>query len=57
MYIPLGYEALFFSQLGVLATNFEQHNSLGNNGFWCRITKGLVAQAKRQWHLCDNRSE
>ena len=28
-----------------------------NNGFWYRITKGLAAQAKRQWQIADNRSQ
>ena len=54
---PIEQEQLFFSQLDTLATNFKQHNSLANNGFWYRITKGLVAQAKRQWQLVDNRSQ
>ena len=53
---PIEQEQLFFSQLDTLATNFEQHKAQGNNGFWYRITKGLVAQAKRQWQLVDNRS-
>jgi erythromycin esterase len=46
-------EAYFFAQLDKLASNFEQHD----NGFWFRISKGLVAQAKRQWQLGDNRSQ
>ncbi|KGJ89063.1 erythromycin esterase family protein [Colwellia psychrerythraea] len=50
-------ETVFFSLLDKLASNFDSHNSLGNNGFWLRISKGLVAQAKRQWQLGDNRSE
>ncbi|GAW95873.1 MULTISPECIES: erythromycin esterase family protein [Colwellia] len=51
--LPLVQETLFFSQLDTLASNFDRHG----NGFWYRITKGLVAQAKRQWQLADNRSE
>ncbi|WP_157829072.1 erythromycin esterase family protein [Colwellia sp. 75C3] len=46
-------EKLFFTQLDKLASNFEQHE----NGFWFRISKGLAAQAKRQWQLGDNRSQ
>ena len=55
--LPMEQEQLFFSQLDTLATNFEKHNLQGNNGFWYRITKGLAAQAKRQWQLVDNRSQ
>jgi erythromycin esterase len=51
--LPLEQEQLFFTLLDKLASNFEQHN----NGFWFRISKGLVAQAKRQWQLGDNRSQ
>lgn len=54
---PLEQESLFFNQLDKLANNFEQHDSLDNNGFWFRISKGLSAQAKRQWNLGDNRSQ
>ena len=39
---PIEQEQLFFSQLDTLAINFEQHNALGNNGFWYRVTKGLI---------------
>jgi len=54
---PKNKENLFFDQLDKLASNFEQHDSLDNNGFWFRISKGLTAQAKRQWQLGDNRSQ
>jgi erythromycin esterase len=54
---PIDQENVFFNQLDKLANNFEQHNSLDNNGFWFRISKGLAAQAKRQWNLGDNRSQ
>lgn len=50
---PIAQEALFFSQLDKLAENFE----LSSNGFWFRIAKGLMAQAKRQWQLGDTRSQ
>jgi len=55
--LPPVQEKLFFNQLDKLANNFKQHDSLGNNGFWFRISKGLAAQAKRQWNLEDNRSQ
>ncbi len=54
---PLDQENVFFNQLDKLANNFEQHDSLDNNGFWFRISKGVAAQAKRQWNLGDNRSQ
>ncbi|WP_019028491.1 erythromycin esterase family protein [Colwellia piezophila] len=50
---PLDQETLFFNQLDQIADNFE----LSGNGFWLRISKGLLAQAKRQWQLGDNRSQ
>jgi erythromycin esterase len=50
---PEGEEALFFNQLGRLVTSFKQHG----DGFWLRISKGLIAQAKRQWQMGDNRSQ
>lgn len=45
-------EQLFFEQLDSLAVTFSK----ANKGFWFRITKGLIAQAKRQWGIEDNRS-
>jgi erythromycin esterase len=53
----LEQENVFFNQLDKLANNFDKHDSLDNNGFWFRISKGLAAQAKRQWNLEDNRSQ
>jgi len=46
-------ETLFFSQLDRLSTSFKLHG----DGFWLRISMGLIAQAKRQWQMGDNRSE
>ena len=46
-------ETQFFNQLDKLALSFKLHN----DGFWFRISKGLIAQAKRQWKLGDNRSQ
>jgi len=46
-------EAIFFSQLNKLATSFQLHD----DGFWLRISKGLIAQAKRQWQIADTRSQ
>ena len=51
--LPSDQEKLFFTQFDKLASNFELHD----NGFWFRISKGLIAQAKRQWKLADNRSQ
>jgi len=34
--------------------NDDKYNKMG---FWYRITRGLEAQAKRQWKMSDNRSE
>lgn len=46
-------ELVFFEQLDKLALNFSQHKK----GFWQRISKGLIAQAERQWKIEDNRSQ
>ena len=45
-------EKVFFQQLDTLALTF----STAKQGFWHRISKGLIAQAKRQWGIEDNRS-
>ena len=50
--MPLNDENAFFAQFDMLAEKF----SSANEGFWFRITKGLAAQAKRQWGIEDNRS-
>ena len=50
---PLAQEVLFFKHLKTLASDFSEHD----NGFWSRISTGLVAQAKRQWNISDNRSQ
>ena len=49
----LAQEQLFFEQLNRLTLNFKR----ADNGFWLRISHGLIAQAKRQWQLGDNRSQ
>jgi len=46
-------EQLFWTQL----TNIQKTFKSDDNGFWYRITRGLEAQAKRQWKIADNRSE
>jgi len=50
-------ESLFFTQLTKLQTEFLIVNKEKNNAFWYRISKGLEAQAKRQWGIVDNRSQ
>ena len=46
-------EKLFWKQL----TKVQQTFKNDGEGFWYRITRGLEAQAKRQWKIMDNRSE
>jgi len=52
-------ESLFFKQLHDLQKIFLIDSTLnvGESGFWYRISKGLEAQAKRQWKIADNRSQ
>jgi erythromycin esterase len=50
-------ETLFFTLLSQLQTEFFSVKEIYNNSFWYRITKGLEAQAKRQWRISDNRSQ
>jgi erythromycin esterase len=52
-------ENLFFKQLHELQQMFSTDSALniGDSGFWYRISKGLEAQAKRQWKIADNRSQ
>lgn len=50
---PIIEEQKYFTELDKLADNFKH----SDNGFWFRITKGLIAQSKRQWQLEDNRSK
>lgn len=52
-------ESLFFKQLHDLQQIFLIDSTLnvGESGFWYRISKGLEAQAKRQWKIADNRSQ
>lgn len=53
-----GAEELFFQQLNDLQQMFLTDTDLdvADSRFWYRITKGLEAQAKRQWKIADNRS-
>ena len=50
---------MFFKQLHELQQIFSTDSALniGDSGFWYRISKGLEAQAKRQWKIADNRSQ
>jgi len=52
-------ENLFFKQLHELQQIFSTDSALNicDSGFWYRISKGLEAQAKRQWKIADNRSQ
>jgi erythromycin esterase len=52
-------ETLFFKQLHELQQIFSTDSRLNadDSGFWYRISKGLEAQAKRQWKIADNRSQ
>lgn len=52
-------ETLFFQQLHNLQQVFLTDSQSRNDesGFWYRITKGLEAQAKRQWQITDTRSK
>jgi erythromycin esterase len=52
-------EKLFFQQLNDLQQVFLTDTNLeaSDRRFWYRITKGLEAQAKRQWKIADNRSQ
>lgn len=65
-------EKMFFAQLEDLQQFFlaiskhkrsditdtiHNDDKYNKTGFWYRITRGLEAQAKRQWKMSDNRSE
>jgi len=52
-------EKILFQQLSDLQQVFLMDTKLDvtESRFWYRITKGLEAQAKRQWKISDNRSQ
>lgn len=52
-------ERMFFQQLDQLQEIFlaDTEKNIAGSDFWYRITKGLEAQAKRQWKIADNRSK
>jgi erythromycin esterase len=52
-------EKLFFENIDYLQQLFSTDSDLAtaDSRFWYRITKGLEAQAKRQWKIADNRSQ
>lgn len=60
-------ESIFFAQLSQIQQAFliiSQQTKTENNsnnynqaGFWFRISRGLEAQAKRQWKITDTRSQ
>ncbi|MEW6991948.1 erythromycin esterase family protein [Colwelliaceae bacterium 6441] len=47
-------EKRFFKQIDQLKTTFSANQK---HAFWYRITRGLEAQAKRQWQISDARSQ
>ncbi|NQZ21153.1 MAG: erythromycin esterase family protein [Colwellia sp.] len=52
-------EKIFFQQLSNLQQVFlmDANLDVADSRFWYRITKGLEAQAKRQWKIADHRSQ
>ena len=65
--LPAENENIFFAQLSQIQQALlimsqqtkTEHNSDNYNqaGFWFRISRGLEAQAKRQWKITDTRSQ